>query len=201
MHEGYLFFSLMWLGCWYFIFMSDESMKVRQKELIILLLGICFAGLSILILNIHLNLFFIAAPLWSLYQWRNWTNKELIKGTVAIFFMTIAYICIRIFSILYPVWFIVSWTYITALSLVVLSIFFLDPTKRVSTLIVAIILGEAVYTGILYTSGFPVKEIGSFESLDLLLLAITITVILNKAHILWTKRMPGRKIYHQPPIR
>ena len=197
MHEGYLFFSLMWLGCWYFIFISDESIKIRWRGMIRLLAGICFAGLSIPIFGIQVNLFFIAALLWSFYQWRNWTNKELIRVTVAIFCMTIAFICISIYSVLYPVWFIVNWIYIAASLLVVLSIIFLDPTKRVSILSVAIILGEAVYSGILYVYGFPVKEIGSFESLDLLLLAITITVVLNKAHNLWIKRMPKRRIYHQ----
>jgi hypothetical protein len=200
MHEGYLFFSLMWLGCWYFIFISDESVNIRWRGMIRLLVGICFAGLSIHIFSIHLNLFFIAALLWSFYQWRNWTNKELIRMTVAIFFIMIAFICIRIYSVLYPVWFIINWIYMAAAMLVVLSIIFLESTKRISILSVAIILGEAVYSGILYVYGFPVKEIGTFESLDLLLLTIAITIVLNKTHNLWTKRIPRRRVYHQQHV-
>lgn len=200
MHEGYLFFALMWLGCWYFIFISDETLEVRRWGLIRQLGGICFAGLSIHVFIININLFIIAGILWSIYQWKNWTNKELFKGAVAIICITIALICIRIFAILYPVWFIVNWIFITAPLLVSLGIGLIHANHRVSVLNCGVILGEAMYSAILYIYGFPIEDIVSFESLDLLLLTLTIAIVIDKAQIMWSGRIPKRKIFHQQHI-
>jgi hypothetical protein len=197
MHEGYLFFALMWLGCWYFIFISDETIEVRRWGLIRQLGGICFAGLSVQVFIFNINLLIIAGILWSVYQWRNWTNKELFRGAVAIICITIALICIRIFAILYPVWFIVNWIFIAAPLLVGLGISLIHANKRVSVLNCGIILGEAIYSAILYSYGFPTRDIVSFESLDLLLLTLMIAIVIDKAQIIWAGRIPKKKIFHQ----
>ena len=200
MHEGYLFFSLMWLGCWYFIFISDDTAEIRRRGLIIQLVGICTAGLTVHVVIFHINLFLLASALWSIYQWKNWTNIQLLKGTIAIFCIAIALICIRICAILYPVWFIIYWIMIAAILLVGLSIGLMHAEKRVSVLTIGIILGETVYSGLLYLYGFPIKVIGTLESLDLLLLTLMITVILNKTQTLWAGRNPRRKVYHPQQI-
>lgn len=200
MHEGYLFFALMWLGCWYYVFISDETIEVRRRGLIRQLGGICFAGLSIQVFLMDVNLFILAGLLWSVYQWRNWTNKELLKGAVASICITIALICIRIFAILYPVWFIVNWIFIAAPLLVSLSMSLIHATKRVSILNSGIIFGEAIFSVIIYMHGFPIKDIVSFESLDLLLLTLTIIFFFDKAHLHYAGRMPKRKIIHQQQV-
>ena len=197
MQEGYLFFTLMWLGCWYFVFISDENVQIRRSRVVRLLLGICFAGLSIPVFHMHINLFLIVSVVWAIYQWRNWTNIQLIKSTVTAISIMIALICIRIFVILYPVWFMINWMFIAAVTLVGISIMLVPPVNRVTCLTIGIVFGEVIYSIILYGTGFPIEFLGSHESLDLLLLTMSIAVLINKTQSIWAKRTPGRRVYPQ----
>ena len=200
MHEGYLFFALMWLGCWYLLFISDETAEIRRWGLIRRLLGICCAGLLIPAIIFQINLVFIVAVLWSIFQWRNWSTVQLFKGTAAISCIAIALVCIRICFILFPVWFVINWIYIASILLACLSISLMQTSKRLNTLTLGLILGETVYSAVLYLYGFPVRIIGTWESLDLLLLSHTIVVAYNKAQALWVGRTPRRKVYPSPQM-
>ena len=200
MHEGYLFFSLMWLGCWYFIFISNETAEIRRWGFIKLLLGICCAGLLIPVMFIQINLLFIVTALYAIVQWRNCSTIQLFKGVALSIWVTIALVCIRICSILYPIWFIINWIYVAAILLAILSISLLPASNRLNSVTLGIIMGETVYSGILILYGFPIKVIGSWESLDLLVLTSAIVVIYNKAQAFWAGRIPKRKMFPSPQI-
>ena len=200
MQEGYLFFGFMWLGCWYLFFISNDTSEIRRWGLIRLLLGICCAGLLVPLMYLQINLLFVVAGLWSIYQYRNWSTIQTIKGTLVTICIAIALVCIRICSLLYPVWFVINWIYIAAIVLACLIVSLMHAGKRLNTLTLGIIIGETIYSGILYMYGFPIRIIGSWESLDLIVLTLTIVVVYNKAEGRWAKRMPTRKVYPSPQL-
>lgn len=192
MNEGYLFYFILWMCCFFLYFFSNESLPIRKKKMIWLFVTIIFSGYTIRIYGLSVNMAWLVAAIWASWQWITWENKIILWGSAAIFSVAIGVFCLHIFAVLHPIFFIVNVRYmITILMIVVSLVIYQKTVEWLSFNIVGLFSGEIAFS--LFISAKGLNHPGLlYDSLDILAFCMMSGVV-------W--KVIENILYHQMPIK
>ena len=181
MQEGTIFFLISWFTVWYIVFMDNKPARLRRVHLTVILALLVCAGVYMNIGNIQVSLIWVPVLCWSFFQWRNIRNRDLLRVSVSVFGVMLAFACLRILTMLYPVWLFIDWKILCSLLVLAVSALFLkDRNLRLSTLIIGSLFGQMIFAVLLNDNGMPISYLFSLESMDLLSLLVFMNGLLHK---------------------
>ena len=181
LQEGTIFFLISWFTVWYIVFMDNKPARLRRVHLTVILALLVCAGVYMNIGNIQVSLIWIPVLCWSFFQWRNIRNRDLLRVSVSVFGVMLAFACLRILTMLYPVWLFIDWKILCSLLVLAVSALFLkDHNLRLSTLIIGSLFGQMIFAVLLNDNGMPISYLFSLESMDLLSLLVFMNGLLHK---------------------
>ena len=188
MQEGTIFFLISWFTVWYIVFMDNKPARLRRVHLTVILALLVCAGVYMNIGNIQVSLIWVPVLCWSFFQWRNIRNRDLLRVSVSVFGVMLAFACLRILTMLYPVWLFIDWKILCSLLVLAVSALFLkDRNLRLSTLIIGSLFGQMIFAVLLNDNGMPISYLFSLESMDLLSLLVFMNGLLHKGEQWLTK--------------
>ena len=188
MQEGTIFFLISWLTVWYIVFMDNKPARQRRMQLTVILALLICAGVYMNIGNIQVSLIWVPVLFWSFFQWRTIRNRDLFRVTVSVFGVMLAFACLRILTMLYPVWLFVDWKILCSILVLAVSALFLKSRNlRLSTLIIGSFFGQMIFAVLLNYNGMPISYLFSLESMDLLSLLVFMNGLLHKGEQWLTK--------------
>lgn len=188
MQEGTIFFLISWFTVWYIVFMDNKPARLRRVHLTVILALLVCAGVYMNIGNIQVSLIWVPVLCWSFFQWRNIRNRDLLRVSVSVFGVMLAFACLRILTMLYPVWLFIDWKILCSLLVLAVSALFLkDRNLRLSTLIIGSLFGQMIFALLLIDNGMPISYLFSLESMDLLSLLVFMNGLLHKGEQWLTK--------------
>ena len=180
MQEGTIFFLISWFTVWYIVFMDNKPARLRRVHLTVILALLVCAGVYMNIGNIQVSLIWVPVLCWSFFQWRNIRNRDLLRVSVSVFGVMLAFACLRILTMLYPVWLFIDWKILCSLLVLAVSALFLkDRNLRLSTLIIGSLFGQMIFALLLIDNGMPISYLFSLESMDLLSLLVFMNGLLH----------------------
>ena len=200
MQEGTIFFLISWLAIWYILFMENGPAWKRSRHLITVLIILVCAGIYMNIVQIQVNFILVPVLLWSFCQWRNVPSRKLFLMAFTIFVVTASFACLRILTMLYPIWLIVDWKIMCSL-LVVLTgaLFQKDWNQRLSAAIIGSLCGQVVFAALLMQNGMPINGLFSLEAIDFLSLMFVFNGLLYRLEQWFVKRSTRKSLMTVQP--
>lgn len=174
--DGLFFYWILWMAWVIVMFFIPQTVHGRYNLLFHLLAVMSLAAYELEVYRYATNLSSIYLLLVCCFYIRNLTVWRALEYIVKSFIISLGYASFQLFALLDPVWLLIQadWLYGVLLNYLAL-LLFRDWKLRFGALIVGMILGETIYSGLLFVNSIPYKA-GSYSWLDSAVLVLLINL-------------------------
>jgi hypothetical protein len=174
--DGLFFYWILWMAWIIFMFFIPKTYQFRFGIMFHLLAVMVLAAYELNIYRYVINISAIYLVIVSCFYMRNLSLWRTIECIICSFIIALGSASFQLYAMLDPVWLIIKADWMLGILINYLAvILFHDWKLRFGALLIGMIIGETIFSGILLLNSLPYKA-GSYAWLDTAVLALAINL-------------------------
>ncbi|MDQ0219001.1 hypothetical protein ELQ35_10020 [Peribacillus cavernae] len=174
--DGLFFYWILWMAWVVVMFFIPKTFQSRYAILFHLLAVMFLAAYELHVYRYVINSSSIYLLIICSFYCRNLSLYRTIEFIICSFIISLGYSCFQLYALLDPVWLIFKADWMLGFFLNYLAVvLFQDWKRRTCALVIGMILGETIFSGLLLFHSLPYKA-GSYSWLDTAVLLVLINL-------------------------